>query len=42
MRWTVSWCELDLTSVFVVMTLTIKIFFGLCLEIHKVKKVDTW
>ena len=41
-RCTVSWCDLDLTFDFAVVTLTYKILTGLYLGNHKVLEVDTW
>ena len=37
-----SWCDLDLTLDFVVVTLTFKILSGLCLGNRKVQEVDNW
>ena len=41
-RCATSWCDLDLTFGFVVVTLVGKILSGLYLGNHKVKEVDTW
>ena len=37
-----SWCDLDLTFDFVIITMSFKILCGLFHGFHKVYKVDTW
>ena len=41
-RCATSWCDLDLTFGFAVVTLTYKILSGLYLGNHRVSEVDTW
>ena len=41
-RCSVSRCDLDLTFDLVIVTMSFKIFSGIFLGFHKVKKVDSW
>ena len=36
------WCDLDLTFDLIIVTISLKILFGLFLGIRKVSKVDIW